>query len=149
MNLKHQFLLPVPILPDDDFVTMFGKIAPFLVFDTTEKVHDFIFKQSGFDISEDIVDSLDDLHCDEQNALVDLINDTFESIRKKHEAEYNILAGGLSAPRHAASQRALKKVMGSLNDSMRIACASFTEGVFAVRDLNREPICKDELKPGF
>lgn len=109
MNLKHQFLLHVPVLQDDDFVSTFQKIAPYLVFDTTEKVHDFLFKQSGLDISEEIVDSLDFLHCDEQNALVDLINATFETIREKYEIEYNMLAGGLVSPRHAVSQRALKK----------------------------------------
>ena len=149
MNLKHHFPLDMPLIPDDDFIRTFEKIAPYLVFDTTEKVHDFIFKQSGIDISEEIADSLHNLNCDEQNALIDMINATFENIREKHETEYKILADGLITPRHATSQRALQKVMGNLNAAMRIACDSFTEGVFAVRDLGREPIYKDELKPGF
>ena len=136
MSLKKQFLTNVPVLPDDDFITAFHMIAPLLEFKTTEQVGRFLFVEEERQIlSDDILDLFEnDLAVDQMDALMNLIDSTFDALSKTGLKEYKKLSGGLSSPYHAKCQRALETIMADLNDRMRIVCACFAEGVFAVRD---------------
>lgn len=134
MSLQNQFNLT--ILPDDEFLVAYKKIAPRLVFKTTDEVRIFIFDEDARDDISDGITNLfeDELDSDQLNILQELIDNTFQAFSKALLKAFRKHSGNASNPYSAISIQALETIMPHLNNKMSVASAWFAECTFAVRD---------------